>query len=101
MIILLYSAIGLFISIFLLLYYWKKPKVDKGFKFAYYGLSHRRKFWRTIYFIPFACLFIIIILYITGVTKVSVGLVGFYVILIIIQASYNYVKWQNEEQENA
>ena len=82
------------------LYYRKKPKVDKGFKFAYYALSYRRKFWRTVYSIPI-CILSIAIIYLTlGFSSLFIFLTLFITISLIIQASYNYVMWQKEKQSH-
>ncbi|MBD8036240.1 ATPase [Solibacillus sp. A46] len=78
------------------LYYRKKPKVDKGFKFAYYALSYRRKFWRTVYSMPI-CIISIGVIYLTlGFSKLFIFITFFITILFAIQATYNYVMWQRE-----
>lgn len=78
-------------------YYRDKPKVDKGVKIAYYGLSYRRKFWRTIYSLPLFLIFIVPMYFLLDIA-VFIGYVIFISIVFIIQAYYNYVKWQEEEK---
>ncbi len=79
-------------------YYRNKPKVDKGFKFAYFGLSYRRKFLRTFYSIPFFLLLIVFMYFLLGLSPLFIGYVIFVVIIFIVQVSYNYVKWQEEKK---
>ena len=54
----------------------EKEKIDKGFSFSYWRLSYRRKFIRTLWFIPLAVLVILAV--------------------ILTQAIYNYKKWKEE-----
>ncbi|MGN7476252.1 ATPase [Solibacillus silvestris] len=77
-------------------YYKKKPKVDKGFKFAYYGLSYRRKFLRTMYSIPIYILSLAIIYFAAGFSDFFIFSTTLLAVLLVIQASYNYIKWQKE-----
>ena len=84
------------ISIGLYLYYRKKPKVDKGFKFNYYALSYRRKFWRTVYSIPICILSIGVIYLMLGFSRLFIFITFFITILFAIQATYNYVMWKRE-----
>lgn len=79
-------------------YYQNKPKVDKGKKLAYFALSYRRKFWRTIYSIPFLLLVIVFMYFLFGITPLFIGYVIFVVLLCVVQAYYNYVKWQEEKK---
>lgn len=79
-------------------YYQNKPKVDKGKKFAYFALSYRRKFWRTIYSIPFLLLVIVFMYFLFSLTPLFIGYVIFVVLLCVVQAYYNYVKWQEEKK---
>lgn len=83
-------------SIGLYLYYRKKTKVDQGFKFAYYALSYRRKFWRTVYSIPICILSIGVIYFTLGFSSLFIFITLFLTILFVIQATYNYVMWQRE-----
>ena len=79
-------------------YYRHKPKVDQGVKFNYFGLSYRRKFWRTIYTLPLLPLYIGLIYFLEGMGTLFIGFVIFGSIVFIGQAYYNYVKWQEEEK---
>lgn len=79
-------------------YYRDKPKVDKGMKIAYYGLSYRRKFWRTIYSLPVVLVYIVLMYFLLGLDALFIGFVIFVSIIFIVQAFYNYVKWQDEEK---
>ena len=78
--------------------YKKKEKVDKGFEFIYFKLSHRRKMIRTLTSLPIVIITFIIIyyfsdwnlaFYISFVLFVSLGLA--------VQFLYNYKKWKTEE----
>ena len=79
-------------------YYRHKPKVDQGFKFTYFGLSYRRKFWRTIYTLPLLVVYIVLMYFLLGMDALFIGFVIFAGIVFIVQAYYNYVKWQEEEK---
>lgn len=72
----------------------EKSMVDKGFELRYYKLSYRRKFIRTLWFIPW-CILALTGLYWLGMSN------GFIIITAIvfgstatIQAIYNYRKWK-------
>lgn len=97
----LWISLGINLVIILILtigfrrYYRNKPKVDQGMKIAYYGLSYRRKFWRTIYSLPLFLIFIVPMYFLLDIA-VFIGYVIFTGIVFIIQAYYNYVKWQEE-----
>lgn len=86
-------------SLVFYMYYRKKPKLDKGFKFAYYGLSYRRRFLRTIYSIPIFIISLVIIYFVEGFSFIFIFFTFLFVILFAIQASYNYIKWKKEEQK--
>lgn len=73
-------------------YFRKKPKVDKGFKFAYHGLSYRRKFLRTIYSIPLSIFPLAIIYYSEGLSANFIFVTLLLVIVLVFQTSYNYIK---------
>ena len=95
-----YAFMLILISITTLLlsvYYRKKPKVDKGFKFAYHALSYRRKFLRTIYSIPIYIISLAIIFWVEGFTNFFIFFTLFFIIMFGIQTSYNYLKWKKEE----
>lgn len=95
-----YGFILLMISIttlLLSLYYRKKPKVDKGFKFAYYGLSYRRKFLRTIYSLPLCIFPLAIIYYFEGFSANFIFVTLLLMIVFVVQISYNYIMWKKEK----
>lgn len=84
-------------TLVLSMYYRKKPKVDKGFKFAYHGLSYRRKFLRDLYSIPICIIALAIIYWVEGFTNLFIFFTLFFIILSGIQTSYNYIKWKKED----
>ncbi len=84
-------------TLVLSMYYRKKPKVDKGFKFAYHGLSYRRKFLRTIYSIPLCIFPLAIIYYFDGFTANFIFVTLLLVIVFVFQTSYNCIKWKKED----
>lgn len=95
-----YAFILILVSITTLvlsMYYRKKQKVDKGFKFAYHGLSYRRKFLRDLYSIPICILALAIIYWVEGFTDFFIFFTLFFIILFGIQTSYNYITWKKEE----
>jgi len=79
------------------IYYREKPKVDKGFKIAYHGLSYRRKFLRDLYSIPFCIIALIIIYSFEGFTNLFIFFTLFFILLFGIQTTYNYIKWKKED----
>lgn len=87
------------VSFGLHLYYRNKPKVDKGFKFAYFGLSYRRKFWRTIQSIPICVISIGVLFYVIGFSALFIFSTLFITLLLIVQTYYNYTKWQQGKQQ--
>lgn len=87
----------LVLTVGMAMFYRNKPKTDKGFKVAYYGLTYRRKFWRTIYSSPIFILLIILMYFLLGFEPLFIGYTIFTVIIFIVQAYYNYVKWKKEE----
>lgn len=74
----------------------EKEKIDKGFSFSYWRLSYRRKFIRTLWFIPLAVLVIILVhaAYRSYVITLVSGV--FILAVILTQAIYNYKKWKEE-----
>jgi len=73
-----------------------KNKIDKGFELAYYKLSYRRRFIRTLWMVPWAILMTGLLywwsksMHLVVLAAVILGVIGF------IQATYNYKKWQEE-----
>ena len=75
-----------------------KKLVDKGFELAYYNLSYRRRFIRTLWMFPWLIVAMLVLL-LTGVSKSNVVIYGVFVIIIfIVQATHNYKLWKEEEQ---
>ena len=74
-------------------------KVDKGIEICYQKLSYRRKFIRTLCFIPVSVI-IIIEFYKEFQSYMFTGIIGVvFFISIFIQAFYNYKRWKNELEE--
>ena len=66
-------------------------KVDKGFELVYWKLSYRRKFIRTLW---------MIFIQIVGRNYKYTILAGIiYLVILPIQAIYNYKKWMKEEMK--
>lgn len=71
-------------------------KIDKGFELAYYKLSYRRRFIRTLWMIPWA-IFVLGLLYWISNSIGSVILVAIiFGVIGYIQAVHNYKKWKEE-----
>ncbi|WP_438313113.1 ATPase [Sporosarcina sp. FA9] len=76
----------------------KKNKVDKGFKFNYFGLSYRRKMIRTLVNLPVFVLLLFVIHYFTDWGIPTIVLWGLlFLIAFIIQLIYNYTMWKRLE----
>ena len=85
---------------------WKEKnmnKVDKGFELVYWKLSYRRKFIRTLWMIPWAIVSLIFIQIegknykYTILYTILAGII--YLVILPIQAIYNYKKWMKEEMK--
>ena len=87
------------IGFFLAKRYDMREKVDKGIEICYWKLSYRRKFIRTLCFIPVSVI-IIIEFYKEFQSYMFTGIIGVvFFISIFIQAFYNYKRWKNEIEE--
>ncbi len=76
----------------------KKDKVDKGFKYNYFGLSYRRKMIRTLVNLPVLVLLLFVMHYFTDWSITRIVLLGLlFLIAFIIQLIYNYTKWKRLE----
>ncbi|MDO4337871.1 MAG: hypothetical protein Q4C91_07255 [Eubacteriales bacterium] len=76
--------------------YDMSEKTDKGIEVCYWKLSYRRKFIRTLWFIPVSII-IIIAFYKQSQSYTFAGIIGAMLfILTFVQAIYNYKKWKNE-----
>jgi lipopolysaccharide export LptBFGC system permease protein LptF len=71
-------------------------KTDKGFELNYYNLSYRRKFIRTLWCIPLA-IFAVLLSYFAGFSQIVLVLMSIiFLVVIAVQAGYNYKKWKEE-----
>jgi hypothetical protein len=71
----------------------KGPRgIDEGFCLSYYHLSYRRKFVRTVWMMLFSPILLFLPLPDPAMWFAAVILLG------ILQAVYNYRKWQTEEK---
>lgn len=87
------------IGFFLAKRYDMSEKVDKGIEICYWKLSYRRKFIRTLCFIPVSVI-IIIEFYKEFQSYMFTGIIGVvFFISIFIQVFYNYKRWKNEIEE--
>lgn len=78
-----------------------KEKVDKGFKFFYYGLSYRRRMIRDLYFLP---IYILVLIYAkkNGIWGRYYNTVAVILILIyIFEFIYNYKRYIKEKNEKS
>ena len=81
---------------------WEKKnmnKVDKGFELVYWKLSYRRKFIRTLWMIPWAIVALIFIQIVGRNYKYTILAGIIYLVILPIQAIYNYKKWMKEEMK--
>ena len=76
-----------------------KNKVDKGFELVYWKLSYRRKFIRTLWIIPWAIVSLIFIQIVGKNYKYTILAGIIYLVILPIQAIYNYKKWMKEEMK--
>ena len=74
-------------------------KVDKGFELVYWKLSYRRKFIRTLWMIPWAIVALIFIQIVGRNYKYTILAGIIYLVILPIQAIYNYKKWMKEEMK--
>ena len=74
-------------------------KVDKGFELVYWKLSYRRKFIRTLWMIPWTIVALIFIQIVGRNYKYTILAGIIYLVILPIQAIYNYKKWMKEEMK--
>ena len=74
-------------------------KVDKGFELVYWKLSYRRKFIRTLWMIPWTIVSLIFIQIVGKNYKYTILAGIIYLVILPIQAIYNYKKWMKEEMK--
>lgn len=75
----------------------KKDKVDKGIELLYDNLSYRRKFIRTIWFIPIGIVVGIVITYISIIVSIFYWI--WFTISAIKQLKDNYTLWKKETKK--
>ena len=81
--------------------YRNKEKVDKGFVFAYYKLSYRRKLIRTLWSVPLIILCLIIIYKLADWSQIEFILFsGILIIGIVMQFCYVFAKWKKYERHS-
>ena len=78
----------------------KKEKIDKGFELAYYNLSYRRRFIRTLWLIPWAILALFGLHWRGASTFILVLIAILFAFVFFIQALHNYKKWKEKERNS-
>ncbi|TYR73197.1 hypothetical protein FZC79_19785 [Rossellomorea vietnamensis] len=92
--------VSLIVSLLFPLIYRNKEKKDKGFIFAYYGLSYRRKMIRTVWNIPLIIILLIGISVWGKLNFYQTFLISvFFFVTLIVQFLYNYYKWKKHEKQ--
>ena len=74
-----------------------KGYVDKGFELNYYKLSYRRRFIRTLWLILWINLILILLHFLGEPAYIVVPMAVGFAVIEYIQASINYKKWKEEE----
>lgn len=99
-IVFLSTIIAVSIFSFILKRWMSDEKIDKGIEICYWKLSYRRKFIRTLWLIPIEIL-LVFCFHITFHSTIWTFLVAVgFVIMLLIQAVYNYKKWKKEDEKN-
>ncbi len=99
-IVFLSTIIAVSIFSFILKRWMNDEKIDKGIEICYWKLSYRRKFIRTLWLIPIEIL-LVFCFHITFHSTIWTFLVAVgFVIMLLIQAVYNYKKWKKEDEKN-
>ncbi|WP_113928064.1 hypothetical protein [Bacillus sp. P14.5] len=93
--------ISLIVSLLFALIYRNKEKKDKGFVYAYYRLSYRRRMIRALWNIP------IVVLLLIGISvwgefnfNETLLISVFFFVLLIVELLYNYLKWKKHEKQD-
>ena len=73
-----------------------KGYVDKGFELNYYKLSYRRRFIRTLWLILWINLILIFLYFLDEPAYILVPMAVGFAVVEYIQASVNYKKWKEE-----
>lgn len=74
-----------------------RDKTDQGVQVAYWSLSYRRKFIRTLWCIPFVIAVAIYLWLSTGLGIATMSSILLLVTINTIQLVYTYIKWKTEE----
>ena len=92
--------ISLIAVIVTLLYFRKKPKVDRGFTIFYYKLSYRRRYKRTlIVVLPLSLIVSFIIMVFADLPLIHrLGAMALILSITAFQAGYNYYQWQKSSR---
>lgn len=99
LIIIVISLIGVSISFILSKVNKNKEKIDKGLVFAYYKLTYRRKWIRTLWSIPFLILCLMVIYkYSEWSTNVFILFSGLCIVMIVVEFFYGFYKWSKYER---
>ncbi|MBQ9886450.1 MAG: hypothetical protein IJM37_06305 [Lachnospiraceae bacterium] len=81
----------------------KNGKTDKGFELIYWNLSYRRKFIRTLWFLPCILAIAAVMIALNILLDVPYVYTAFVVIpLLVIEAAqliFNYRQWKLEEDD--
>ncbi len=80
--------------------YKDTEKIDKGFVLNYNKLSYRRKFiWNLVWGIPIIIGASIAIYLVTNLSTAEYIILGMaFLVLFLLEVTYNYVKWKRTEQ---
>ena len=76
--------------------YDESGKVDKGFVLLYWKLSYRRKFYRTLWMLPFCLLACYLIYNFFGGYPIFFSIVLYVALALafLTQLIYTYIKWK-------
>ena len=78
----------------------EQGNVDKGFELLYYKLSYRRRFIRTLWLTPWTVLVLFLNYWVDMPIYILVPMAVGLILVIYIQASYNYKKWKEEKKNS-
>lgn len=75
-------------------------KKDKGFAINYHKLTYRRRVIRALWGIPFVFIIYLVIYWLGDLTSKEYTIIGvIFFFLLLIDISYNYVKWKKNVKE--
>jgi hypothetical protein len=76
--------------------YDESGKVDKGFVLLYWKLSYRRKFYRTLWVLPFGLLACYLVYHFLGGCSIflSIALYAALALPFLAQLVYTYIQWK-------